>query len=298
VGLQRRQPAVMADRLRIALAGCARFPGGHDDDSGLLEALRDLRADGSWETWDDPAVDWSAYDVVAIRQTWDYPDKLDAFLAWLYEVETTSRLVNPAPVVRWNHHKSYLLDLAQRGVPVVPTLVTRGGARPDVAWTDVVAKPAVGVGGDGAARLTNPSSALADHLHELLALGDVLVQPYLPAVESHGETSVIMLGGALSHGVRKRPAQGEFRVHEHRGGSYELMEPTAEQRAAATAALGAAEAATGSVITFARADLIDGPDGGPLLIELELIEPSLYLHHAPGGAVRLAEALVAAAADR
>jgi glutathione synthase/RimK-type ligase-like ATP-grasp enzyme len=287
----------MPDRLRIAVAGCARFPDGYEDDAGVVEALADAGADATWEVWDDPVVDWSAYDVVAIRQTWDYPEKLDSFLAWINHVSTISRVVNPAPVLRWNHHKSYLLELARSGVPVVPTLVAEPGEPVDVAWADVVAKPAVGVGGDGAARLANPSEELAGRLDELLACGGVLVQPYLRSVETDGETSVILLAGEVSHGVRKLPALGEFRVHEHRGGRYELVEPAVSQRVAAEAALAAAEAATGSVITYARADLINGADGHPLVMELELIEPSLYLHHARAGAARLADALVAAATD-
>jgi glutathione synthase/RimK-type ligase-like ATP-grasp enzyme len=281
--------------VRIALAGCAQWAGGHGDDAGLVEAFEAIDVEASWHVWDDPAVAWERFDAVVLRQTWDYPDATERFLAWIDGVAATTGLVNPAPVVRWNVHKGYLADLGAAGVAAVPTVVVPAGATLDLAglgWAHVVVKPAVGVGGDGAHHGA-PDEATQRYLDELVAGSDVIVQPYLSAITTSGETSVIILGGTVSHAVCKRPAAGEFRIHEHRGGAYEVVEPTQAQVDLALAGLAAAESAHACQLAYARADLVDDGDR-PRLLELELVEPSLYLHHVPAAADRLAAAVLAA----
>jgi glutathione synthase/RimK-type ligase-like ATP-grasp enzyme len=278
----------------VWLAGCAEFPDGHAEDAGLVEAFADAGVDAAWAVWDDPTVDWEARELVVIRETWDYPAALEDFLTWVERLE--GRLVNAAPVIRWNHHKGYLVALADAGVAVVPTiLVARGSDAPAIpAWPELVVKPAVGVGGDGAERLPAGSQALARHLAALDRSGDLLLQPYLPSIEDGGETSLVLAAGTVSHAVRKVPAPGEFRVHEHRGGTYRRVEPEQEQVELATVALAVAEDLAGASTAYARADLVAGPEGASLLMELELIEPSLYLHHAPGTAAGVVAGLLAA----
>jgi glutathione synthase/RimK-type ligase-like ATP-grasp enzyme len=276
------------------LAGCEEFPAGHEDDAGLIEAFAARGVDAAWAVWDDPAVDWAARDLVLIRETWDYTSRLDAFLGWVDRVAASTRLLNPAPVIRWNHHKRYLLELADAGIAIVPTLVVAAGETgPAIpTWPELVVKPAVGVGGDGAERVLAGTPELAEHLHQLGQIGDLLVQPFLPAVADVGETSLVLVSGEVTHAVQKVPASGEFRIHEHRGGTYHLVEPTIAQLDLARSAVATAAERAGSAPLYARADMVPGPDGAPLLMELELIEPSLYLHHAPFVAERIAEGLL------
>ena len=284
---------------RIALASCALWPAGRGDHAGLAEAFSDRGAQADWVPWEDPAADWSSYDLVFLRETWNYPGKLAAFLAWVEVLATVTSVVNPPAVVRWNHHKGYLLELAAAGVSTVTTtLVPAGDADPEAALraagTDmVVVKPAVGVGGNGAVRGRADDPATAGHLRALLTGSDALVQPYLPSIETGGETSVVVLGGRVSHAVAKVPADGEFRIHDHRGGMYTAVEPQAAQVEVAMAACDAAREVTGDGLLYARADLVADDDGHPLLMELELIEPSLYLHTVPAATGHLADLVLA-----
>ena len=284
---------------RVALASCSLWPGGRGDHAGLAEALTQRGAPAAWVPWDDPEVDWSAYDLVLLRETWDYPEKLGAFLHWVDSVVPATALVNPAAVVRWNHHKRYLLELADAGVPTVPTdLVTGVASHPMAALAaagaaTVVVKPAIGIGGDDAERGRADNPALASHLGSLLAGGDVLVQPYLRSIETAGETSVVVLGGRVSHAVTKVPTGGEFRIHDHRGGVYRRVDPSPAQVEVALGACEVARAITGDDLLYARADLVSSDDGAPLVMELELIEPSLYLHTVPEATADLADLVVA-----
>lgn len=274
------------------------WPTGSGDHAGLAEALGHRGATAQWVPWDE-SVDWSGFDLVALRETWDYPPRLASFLEWVDSVAAVTAVVNPPGVVRWNHHKGYLHDLGAAGVPVVPTtIVPRGTEAPFAALqaggdATVVVKPAVGIGGDDAERGRSSDPATSAHLGALLEGGDVLVQPYLPSIESSGETSVVVLAGRVTHAVRKLPTGGEFRIHEHRGGSYAQVEPAPVQVDVALAACEAAASLTGEELFYARADLVAGVDGAPLLMELELIEPSLYLHTVPAATAQLADLIIA-----
>jgi glutathione synthase/RimK-type ligase-like ATP-grasp enzyme len=236
-----------------------------------------------WVVWDDPSADWSSYDAVWIRSTWDYTARHAAFLDWLEVVSATTELWNPAPVVRWNSHKSYLLDLADRGVEVVPTVLVPAGevlgldrVLDDQGWTDAVIKPAVSVGAIGAARVHRddaPGWMPEPHL------GDLLVQPMMTGV-TQGETSMIAIDGRVTHAVRKIPAAGDFRVHVEYGGREVAHETEPAELELAARAL----EAVGRPLLYARVDCVD-TEKGPMLMELELIEPSLFLPLAPPTAV-------------
>ena len=258
-----------------------------------LEA-RGLRvAARRWDQWDDGA----SGSLVVLRSTWDYAGRVDEFRAWLDHLDAAGVVVrNPTDVVRWNMHKSYLLDLQGRGVPVVPTrLVERGAAvtlgevAAAAGWDDVVVKPAVAA----TARLTihqarEGAGAAGRHFADLVAVEDVLVQPYLPAVVSEGEVSVVAIGGEPTHAVRKWAKPGDWRVQVNFGGSDERVALDDELLAVAARALGALDA----VPAYARVD-VARHEGRYHLMELELIEPELFFDHAPDAADRLAALLAA-----
>jgi glutathione synthase/RimK-type ligase-like ATP-grasp enzyme len=242
----------------------------------------------------DSGLDWTAFDLVAIRSTWDYFERLGEFLDWAELVDAASSIVNPLNVIRWNCHKGYLGELAAAGVPVLPSLAVPQGAH-DAAerlaasgWDDVVLKPAV----DGGARLALKTRASAPeaaaHLARLVGAGDAIVQPYAPSVEL-GETSLFFFGGEYSHAVRKVPRSGDYRVQALHGGSEERHDATVAELEVAAAAMALAP----GQLTYARADFID-VEGGPTLMELELIEPDLFLRMSPDALHHYADALEAA----
>ena len=265
---------------RLVLAGCRQLVEGDGDDAGLVPALRRRGLHAKWLSWDDPGT--LRADAVILRATWEYADRLDEFLAWTIAVP---HLLNAPEVVAWNADKSYLLDLARRGVPTVPTEVFASAERVRLpAAPEVVIKPVTGAGSVGAQRFTDHDLALA-HAAALQDDGrGVLVQPYDDRVEQAGETALVFLGGKASHAFTKAamlPPQGKH-VEMDATGTYAVetlapAEPDFEIWDVGFAALDAAAAqlnVTTRDFLYARADLIGGIDN-PRLLELELIEPSL-----------------------
>jgi glutathione synthase/RimK-type ligase-like ATP-grasp enzyme len=267
----------------IALATCEQLPDLDPDDRLLRAALGDAAA----PVWDDPAVDWDAFDVVLPRNTWDYIVRRDEFLAWADRVGT--RLLNPPEVVRWNTDKRYLGELTEAGLPVVPTAVVLPGD--PLPAPPLVVKPAVGAGSIDAARHSDHESAAA-HVARLEAAGHVvLAQPYIAAVEEVGETALIYLGGTFSHAIRKGALLGDGTAPRDAGGLFVTeqispREPSAAEREAGERIMAWVTERFGPLL-YARVDLLPGDE--PALLELELTEPSLFLGHAPGAAERLAQ---------
>ena len=273
---------------RVALATSAELPGLADDDGLLLAELlaAGLRAEPA--VWDDPAVDWGAYDLVVVRSTWDYTLRRDEFLAWAAGVP---RLANPAPVLAWNTDKTYLRDLQDAGVPVVPTTFLAPGEAYDPPPGPLVVKPAVSAGARDTQRYED-GRAGADLVARLHAQGrTAMVQPYLDGVDRHGETAVVVVDGAVSHGARKAPLllPGAPDPDDDLA-TVTPREPSVAEVAVAHAAL-AAVPHPGPLL-YARVDLVPGPTGEPTVLELELTEPSLFLRSGPGAAGRLARAVL------
>jgi glutathione synthase/RimK-type ligase-like ATP-grasp enzyme len=239
--------------------------------------------------WTDPAAGHA--DVVLIRTTWDYTSRREEFVEWCELTAERALLLNPPAIVRWNSHKGYLRELAAAGVPTVPTEVVAHGADASVGAGEVVIKPAVSSGAFGAGRFAAGDPAAREHLLGVLETGDAIIQPYLPSVAAQGERSLIYLGGELSHAVNKRPAAGDYRVQSHYGGAVARHDPSAAELAAAQAAL----AHVDGTLTYARVDLVHGR-AGPMVIELELIEPELFLGIEPSAPARLAELVAGYAA--
>lgn len=265
-------------------------------DAPLLDALARAGAQVERPSWRDD-VDWSRFDAAIVRSTWDYADDRDGFVVWAARAGSVTSLWNPPEVLRWNTHKGHLMELEERGAPIVPTAwlgqgdrVTLAALRDARGWDRVVVKPAVANGGDGLWVSDGDDAAAQRHLDALLVAGDVMVQPLLERVTREGETSVIVIDGEVTHVVRKTPADGELRVQSHRGGTYERVDD------AGAAALGAWVAeATGHELLFARIDLLRADDGAWQVGEVELTEPDLYLRFAPHAADRLAAAVLARA---
>jgi len=286
--------------LDVALASCVTLPEADPDQVLLLEALRARGLQAEVWAWDDPTRDWATARRVVLRSTWNYVHHAAAFLAWAEHVAEVSVLDNPAEVVRWNWHKGYLGELAARGVPVTPTqLVRRGDPRGLDAiagdWDEVVVKPAVSAGSFATlrARRGAPSwDVAAAQLRRLLGERDMLVQAFLPAVEGHGERALVHIDGMLTHAVRKQP---RFAGDAESVSAAVAAQP--EEAALAARVLAAASAALGlpaeQRLLYARCDVAPGPMGDPVLMELELIEPSLFLAEAPAALDRLVRAIEA-----
>jgi glutathione synthase/RimK-type ligase-like ATP-grasp enzyme len=255
----------------------------------LVAALEQQSINVVVSPWDNE-TDWGSVPLVVVRSPWDYTDAHEEFLSWARSVAAATQLVNPLEVLEWNSHKSYLLALASAGVSTVATtLVRRGASDADQARAlatypgEIVIKPAVSVGAIGALRAASDSLAAVSHLASLTSAGDVLVQPLALAVLADGESSLIYFGGQFSHAIRKLPADGDYRVQEHHGGRVVPHVPTDDEFAVAAATLAAAPAAT----AYARVDLVQ-VDGSAAIMELEAIEPQLFLDHDVGAAARFA----------
>lgn len=273
---------------RVALATCRRLPEPDPDAGPLLDAARIAGVDASWKAWDDPAVDWSRFDAVVLRSTWDYIHHLDAFLEWAQRVSGLVRLLNPFPVVRENVDKGYLGRLP---VPAVPTLyAARGTDAPlDLLlagrdWGELVIKPRVGAGSFKTERFAAQRRGEAQSfLRALTAERDALIQPYLRSVEGYGERALVWIDGAFTHAVRKDARFGGSAEHV----SAAAVPIAPDERAFGEAALGPYE----KELLYARVDVARDEDGSLRLMELELIEPSLFLVQCPDALRRLAAAL-------
>ena len=279
----------------IALATAIPALALDDDMPPLIDACAAAGIDAMAVAWDDPTVSWQRFDAVLLRSTWNYMDRLDAFLHWCDRVARVTRLLNPPDVVRWNIDKRYLVTLADAGEPVIDTHVVDSAAAFDALplLDEFVVKPSVGAGSRGARRFVARQRRDARaHALDLLAQGGaVLVQPYLRKVDADGETALLFFNGVYSHAIRKGPLLPEPGAAST-DALFAAERITARQPSAAERAL-AEHVLTALPFTtplYARVDLLPGSDG-PRLLELELIEPSVFLKHDTAAATRLVEAL-------
>lgn len=279
--------------MTIAFATCSSLPEGSDDVQALIGALAPLGVAAEPVIW-DAAVDWSRYDLVVIRSTWDYTERRDEFTAW---ADALPRVLNPAGIIRWNTDKRYLRDLAAAGLPVVPTRWDPADVPAD--WPEYVIKPAVSIGsGDTARWGPGEEEQARAHLRSLRDAGrTAMVQPYLSAVDTAGETALVYCDGEFSHAGRKAQIltagagiEGPVRGDTARG---QVTAATATEAELDVASRALAAVPGGEDLLYARVDLIPGPDGAPLIVELELTEPNLYLQHGPGSPERFAKAITA-----
>lgn len=287
---------------RVALATSAELPQLDEDERLLLTALLERGVDASPQVWNDSTVDWSTFDLVVIRSTWDYTEHRDEFLAWAASVEQVSRLLNPADAIAWNSDKRYLRELDAAGIPIVPTQFIEPG---NADWqipadcADYVIKPAISAGSRDTARYAaDGDRTLADaHVRGLLDAGRVvMVQPYLDAVDTVGETALIHMGGEFSHSICKgamlpeRASQGELQ-NGYVAERITARTPSDAERALALRVL---ECVPGGAdrLLYARVDLIPDAQGAPTLIEFEVTEPSLFFGMDDAAAARMAQAII------
>lgn len=275
----------------MALVTCEAHPGLHEDDRPLLELLAARGLSAAPRIWSDPRARWGQVGLAVVRSTWDYHRHPAAFRRWVRRAGTRTRLRNTPRTLLWNTDKSYLLELASRGLPVVPTWLvprgTRGGLRARLrssGWARYVVKPAVSADAYRTARFgPGEERAAARHLAGIVADRPALLQPYYPSVEEVGERSLVFLGGRFSHAVRKPTVLAP-------GGRRRptvAVAATSAQRSVARRVLGAAP----DPPLYARIDLVEDPEGGWRLMEAELTEPTLYLRWERGAAARFAAAI-------
>jgi glutathione synthase/RimK-type ligase-like ATP-grasp enzyme len=290
----------MAGSSLIALVTSA--PARHLDEDlpPLIAALAARGVAVATPDWDDPTVDWASFDLAVVRSVWDYALRRDEFLDWADRVATVTRLDNPPAVLRWNTDKRYLDDLARAGVPVTPTEFIAPG-EPMVLPDDgeFVVKPTVSAGSLDTDRYGSGDHAAADaHVARLQADGrTAMVQPYQAGVDEHGETGLVFMAGEFSHAFRKgailvpgmQMVEGLYAEED-----ISPRVPSADELDVARRALAAVPG--GPALLYARVDLVPDADGLPIVLELELAEPSLFLDTDPGAADRFAEALIEAAA--
>ncbi|GMU64080.1 MAG: ATP-grasp domain-containing protein [Acidobacteriota bacterium] len=274
----------------VALVTWRELPELDSDDRPLAAALRARGHQVAIVAWDDAGFDWATARLVLLRNPWDYYRRFDEFLAWAARVDAVASLWNPLAVLAWNLHKGYLVELARAGVPVVPTELVRRGSDFDLAslvahrgWRRGVAKPAVSA--DSWETVAFDSGDLADAeamIERRLPERDLLVQPFLESVESDGERCLVFLDGAFSHAIRKNALT--------RGGRWAGLPegtPVAADEDELAVAHRVLAAAGFADLLYARVDLVRDAAGRPLLLELELAEPTLFLADHPAGLERL-----------
>ena len=279
---------------RIALATSAKYPKLTDDDRLLLQPLAKCGLEAIAAIWNDSNFPWSSCDAVVIRSCWDYHLKSGEFLRWIASLEKAGLVVLNSPtLIRWNTNKAYLRDLESRGVAIVPTQWPEPGSPMDlqeqlqrIGWQKAVVKPRISATAHSTSLVTQDNASSAQGLFDELRHGvGVMLQKFVGRISEEGEWSLIFFGGGFSHAVVKIPKPGDFRVQNDFGGSSRTAEPPACAMESATRILSLLDPAV-----YARVDGVV-EDGLFLLMELELIEPGLFLHGHAGAPTRFASAI-------
>lgn len=278
----------------IGIVTCAGLPDLDHDGPALTAALATVGLQAVPVVWDDAAVDWAAFDLLVVRSPWDYIAKRDAFLAWLAQVAQTVPVTNPPEVIRWNIDKTYLRTLQEAGVPVTPTYWPEGVME---GLDDYVVKPTMSAGCLDTARFGPGEQEQAAALMAAIRKSGRLpmVQEYVPSVDVHGETALLFFGGEYSHAIRKAGMLTHSQGLEKalfRPENIEARVATAAERETAQAVLDAVPFPR-EALTYARVDLVLDAAGEPMVLELELFEPSIFLGYDERAADRVAAAIAA-----
>ena len=296
--------------MKIALVTAIAAFALDEDLAPLQDALQRAGAQAPILAWDDPSVSWARFDAALLRSAWDYSERLPEFLDWAGQTSTKTRLLNPLEIIRRNTDKHYLADLAKAGVPIVPSRFAEPGedapaalrhfleAFPDAK--EFVLKPAIGAGSRDAQRYGREHGAEATlHVARLLDAGrSVLMQPYLASVDEAGETALMFFDGVFSHAIRKGSLLNRGEGPTRALFAPEKITPRTPGKDELAVAKAALAALSKEPLAYARVDLIRAADGSPVLLELELTEPSLFFPYGDGSADRFAASLVQRLAHR
>lgn len=284
--------------MRIAFVTSAAHADLTPDDRLAASALTDAGAEVVAAIWRDEAVDWRRFDLIVLRSTWDYYYHAAQFREWIDVMETTGAPIwNQPSTLRWNMEKTYLRDLERAGVPIVPTVWLSGeeghgsdlGALLDErGWGEAIVKPVISANATRTWRVARSDvSDMSSRVAESMAIGDVMLQPFIPEIQTRGEWSMMFIDGEFSHAVRKLPTAGDFRVQTTFGGASVADTPSKDVLTVARRAVEAAPERT----LYARVDGIESA-AGFVLVELEMLEPSLYFRTSPDGVLRFRDAVL------
>jgi glutathione synthase/RimK-type ligase-like ATP-grasp enzyme len=279
--------------LRVGFATSSQFPHGSADDQILRRAFEAAGHDVSSVVWTRASTPWATFDAIIVRSTWDYHRRPQEFLEWTRRVAASgARLFNAPSILRWNHDKQYLLRLRRRGIPILPTRRVATDRLPSVdatfRWSGadrLVVKPTISASSHRTHLVDRRQAAALWRRMRRAKPEHVLLQPFIPQIQSRGEHSIAVYGGRVSHAVRKRPAPGDFRTQEHHGGIQRRIPLLAADR---RLAMRVWRAAPGPLL-YARVDIIH-TDDGPRLMELEAVEPDLLFRFEPKAAQRFLDA--------
>ena len=295
----------MNAHMRVAIASYRDVAPEFRDDEALLACLRARGVEASSHPWDDAEVDWDGLDLVVTRSVWDYVKRYDEFIRWLGGLRVA--VENDPGLIRWNSDKRYLDDLLEEGLAVVPTAFVAPGEDAPEIESEVVIKPTISAGGRDTGRFGPDSAAAAQALLASIAARGrtAMIQPYMSSVEAGGETAVVIVDGEVSHVLRKGAMlnAGEVapvRTEDSLGVAEAMYDPglvvaseaDADELELATRIIDEVRRRFGVTPLYARVDMLRDPDGEPLLLELEAVEPNLYFDQAPGAPERLADAIV------
>lgn len=282
-------------RQRVALVTSEALANLYEDDLLLVAALADIGIASVPAVWSDSSIEWTSFDALIMRTPWDYFERAAEFRAWL-DARIADRVLmcNSRAILDWNFDKSYLQDLARAGVALVPTICVAKNDKADIAamarargWNDIVIKPTIAGGGYRIFRFRlDEIGRYAADIAKTLEDRGVLVQPFLPEIQSGGELSLLFFDGVFSHAVCKRPKAGDYRVQFQFGGSDEDVQVSEELIAQARICMEHAPAPT----VYARVDGVVS-DGKFLLMELEVFEPLMFLSRHPEAPARFARAI-------
>lgn len=285
----------MSSDARVAFVTYQGLKDLNPDDRLAAAALADIGLPTDPVCWDDPNVDWPKYRAVILRSTWDYQHRVAEFHAWIDRMEAIKAHVwNPPQVLRWNTDKRYLARGWHPELSPPPTTILDRGSNVDLrallethGWDEAVLKPTISADGHSTERTSRAEGASNQAaLDTLLVQHDVIVQQLVPEIRSSGEISLMFFGGAFSHAVSKRPRAGEFRVQERLGG---VIAPTDPPSALVTAARAMLDEHAPDCL-YARVDVVVTAERF-ILMEIELVEPSLYLAYHARSALAFARAV-------
>lgn len=279
----------------IALVSCASARTKDLDLQRVADGLQRAGREVSIEDWDDAAVDWTQFAAAIVRSPWDYHVRYDEFMRWVRRVSSQTLLMNPADVIAWNTDKIYLEELIAAGLPVVPTMFVPIGSPTPELPDDIVVKPTISAGSNNTARFVNDDAGARAHIASLHAMGKTaMVQPYQSAIDDEGETGLLYFNGKYSHAFRKAAifsGVGHDRNDLYVVEKIDVRDATPEQRTVGDAVMAFITRKFTEAPLYVRVDLVPGDNGQSLVIEIEMTEPSLFLHTAEGSADRFAAAV-------